>query len=115
MLRPYRISKKVIRVKIEKTNKPLPVAPIGGGQARAPAARPSAGGAQSAGTSVHLGATAAQLQSMEASMANTPLVDMAKVAEIKQAISEGRFRVNSSVVADRLIETVKDLIGSHKA
>ncbi len=98
-------------LKIEKTNKPLPTAPIGGGQAHAPAARPAAIGS----SSVHLGATSAQLQSMEASMANTPLVDMAKVAEIKQAISAGRFQVNSSVVADRLIETVKDLISSHKA
>ena len=114
MLRLYRISKKVMSVKIEKTNKPLPVAPTGGGQARAPADRPS-GTSGTSGTSVHLGATSAQLQSMEASMANTPLADMAKVAEIKLAISEGRFRVNSSVVADRLIETVKDLISSHKA
>ena len=105
-------------VKIEKTNKPLPAAPVGGGQARAPAAKPAGGGTQSVatgGASVQLGATATQLQSMEASMANTPLVDAAKIAEIKQAISENRFRVNSSVVADRLIETVKDLIRSHKA
>lgn len=52
---------------------------------------------------------------MEGSMANTPVVDASRVAEIKQAISENRFQVNSGVVADRLIETVKDLISSHKA
>lgn len=104
-------------MKIDKSPKPLPVASGGEGQARAPAARP-AGGAQSssnAGTSVHLGATSSQLLSMENSMANTPVVDVAKVAEIKQAISENRFQVNSGVVADRLIETVKELISSHKA
>jgi negative regulator of flagellin synthesis FlgM len=44
-------------------------------------------------------------------MVNTPVVDASKVAEIKQAISEGRFQVNSGVVAVRLIETVRDLIG----
>jgi len=37
-------------------------------------------------------------------------VDSQKVAEIKQAISEGRFQVNAEVVADRLIDTVQDLI-----
>ena len=105
-------------MKIDKSSKPLPVAPSGEGQARAPAAKPAAGGAQSsstAGTSVHLGATSSQLLSMVSSMANTPVVDVAKVAEIKQAISENRFQVNSGVVADRLIETVQDLISSHKA
>jgi negative regulator of flagellin synthesis FlgM len=44
-------------------------------------------------------------------MVNTPVVDATKVAEIKQAITEGRFKVNSGVVADRLIKTVRDLIG----
>jgi len=37
-------------------------------------------------------------------------INAAKVAEIKQAISEGRFKVNPDVVADRLLETVKDLL-----
>lgn len=102
-------------MKIDKSTKPLPVAPAGEGHARAPAAKSAGGGAQPSGTSVHLGTTSAQLLSMEASMADTPLVDAAKVTEIKQAISEGRFQVNSGVVADRLIETVKDLIVAHKA
>jgi negative regulator of flagellin synthesis FlgM len=48
---------------------------------------------------------------MESSIVNTPVVDAGKVAEIKQAISEGRFKVNPGVVADRLIQTVRDLIG----
>lgn len=104
-------------MKIDKSTKPLPPAAGGESQARAPAARPASAAQSSstAGTSVHLGATSSQLLSMENSMANTPVVDLAKVAEIKQAISENRFQVNSGVVADRLIETVKDLISSHKA
>jgi len=48
-------------------------------------------------------------------MASAPLVNAAKVAEIKQAISEGRFKVDASVVADSLIRSVTDLISSHKA
>ena len=51
---------------------------------------------------------------MESSMASTPVVDTNKVNEIKLAISQGRFQVNSGVVADKLLETVKALIGNNK-
>ena len=100
-------------MKIEKNSKPLPTVASGGARARAPTAG-SAGNTQSTATNVHLGATTAQLQKIESSMANTPLVDAAKVADIKQAISEGRFQVNSGAVADGLIQTVSDLISAHK-
>ena len=63
---------------------------------------------------MHLGSTTAQLRSIEGSIASSPLVDTQKVAEIKQAISEGRFKVNSGVVADRLINSVQDLITASK-
>lgn len=103
-------------MKIEKSSKPLPLAPAGGGQTRAPAAKHESGApAAASGTSVNLGTTAAQLRSMESSAASTPLVNSAKVAEIKQAISEGRFQVNPGVVADSLIKSVTELISSHKA
>lgn len=42
------------------------------------------------------------------------VVDRAKVAEVKQAISEGRFEINPDVVADRLLETVKELVLAKK-
>lgn len=101
-------------MKIDKPSKPLPASLTGEGARTAargksspqPAAQPSGD------TSVSLGSTAAQLQSMESSMANTPVINAAKVAEIKQAIAEGRFKVNSEAVAGRLLETVRDLIGS---
>lgn len=101
-----------ITVKINQPSKPLPANPLVEGAAKdrsgpSPAARQPG---QSASTSVSLGSAAAQLHSMEGSMANSPVVDMAKVAEIKQAISEGRFKVNSEAVANRLLETVRDLI-----
>lgn len=104
-------------MKIEKTAKPSPALIKGEGKARSPAAKPSgqAPATPSGDARVNLGATSAQLRSMEAGMANSPLVDVAKVAAIKQAISEGRFQINSGVVADRLIETVKDLISAQKA
>lgn len=102
-------------MKIDKPSKPIPASPAGEGASRATgkgkASTPPAP-QQSSSTSVSLGSTAAQLQSMESSMASSPVVDASKVAEIKQAISEGRFKVNSEVVADRLIETVRELIDS---
>lgn len=109
-----RISKKVMTVKVEKSSSSLPAIPVGEGHARTPVAKPGGDIQTVSGTSVHLGTTAEQLRSMENSMANTPLVNSAKVAEIKQAISEGRFQVNSGVVADSLIKSVTDLINSHK-
>jgi len=103
-------------VKIDKPSKPLP-SNSAGGAVRTPGSKSKPGTPaspeQSSSTSVSLGATATQLQSMESSMANAPVANATKVAEIKQAISDGRFKVNSEVVADRLIETIRDLIG-HK-
>lgn len=104
-------------MKIDKTSKPLPPTPAGDANARASTAR--ATGSQTSptdnsSTSVHLGSTTAQLRSIEGSIASSPLVDTNKVAEIKQAISEGRFKVNSGVVADRLINSVQDLITASK-
>ena len=102
-------------MKVEKSTSPLPATPVGEGHARAPATK-SAGDTQPpSSTNVHLGASAEQLRNVENSMANTPLVNAAKVAEIKQAISQGRFQVNSGAVADSLIKTVTDLINARKA
>ena len=102
-------------MKIDKPAKPLPVNPVGENTSHG-AVKGKAGTSPAPqrpeSTNVSLGSTATQLQSMESKMANTPIVDSAKVAEIRQAISDSRFRVNSEVVADRLIETVRELINN---
>ena len=105
-------------MKIEKSSKPLPTAPTSGEtRARAQAAKTSDNtpSAPPSSTSVNLGATSTQLRDIENSATNAPVVNLAKIAEIKQAISEGRFKVNSGVVADSLIKSVTDLIGAQKA
>lgn len=101
-------------MKIDKTSNTLPGKPVGDGAPRAAGKgkADSSAAPQQGSTSVSLGSTAAQLNSMENSMAGTPVVDSAKVAEIRQAISEGRFKVNSEAVAERLLQTVRDLIGN---
>lgn len=102
-------------MKINKPSKPLPASAAGEGGAHAAAkgkSNPMPAAAQRSDTSVSLGSAATRLHSMENSMANTPVVNAAKVAEIKQAISEGRFEVNPEAVAGRLLDTVRDLIGN---
>ena len=38
-------------------------------------------------------------------------VNAAKVAEIKQAIAEGRFQINPERIADGLLASVRDMLG----
>ena len=95
-------------MKIDKPSNVLPAAPITEGKPRAvPKGKSSSSPSTQQSVSVSLGSTSTQLHTM----ASTPVVDAGKVAEIKQAIGDGRFKVNPEIVADRLIETVQDLIG----
>ena len=63
---------------------------------------------------VHLSSNITKLQNLDSSAASGSIVNTARVQEIKQAISEGNFQINPEVVADRLLETVKELIQSKK-
>jgi negative regulator of flagellin synthesis FlgM len=101
-------------MKIDKTTPSLPASQIGEVAPRSPNAKPS-GGTVSSDTSVNLGTSTAQLRSLNNSVASSSVVDMDKVNAIKQAISEGRFQVNHGAVADRLIDSVKELISANKA
>lgn len=47
-----------------------------------------------------------------ASSDNSAPVNRAKIEEIKQAISQGRFKVNPEAIADELIATSRQLIES---
>jgi negative regulator of flagellin synthesis FlgM len=96
-------------MKIEKSSSSFIPPSVGETTARAPAAKPAETPATPQGVSVNLGSTN-QLRSMESNVASTPTVDTKKVADIKQAISEGRFQINSAKIADSLISDVNDLI-----
>ncbi|MEQ1776752.1 MAG: flagellar biosynthesis anti-sigma factor FlgM [Burkholderiales bacterium] len=65
-------------------------------------------------TRVQLSPLSAQLQSIQRGFADTPVIDAARVAELKDAISNGHFKVDADKVADRLLETVRELIAAHK-
>ncbi len=59
---------------------------------------------------VDLTARAGLLSSLEASLADVPDTDVAKVEEVRQAIAEGRFRVDEEVVAERLVEDTMETL-----
>lgn len=67
-----------------------------------------------AAENVTLSPMAAQLQSLEATLAADNVFDAEKVAAIKSAIADGQFKVSSEKVADGLIESVKDLLNTKK-
>lgn len=64
--------------------------------------------AAAAQDSVAIG-TAARL----ASGGEAPL-DTARVQQIRQAIAEGRFRINPEAIADRLIESARELVDGQR-
>jgi negative regulator of flagellin synthesis FlgM len=75
-------------------------------------AKPAAGGSRKAtasGDQVELSSLAARLQDA-ATTADAQVVDAARVAEIKQAISEGRFHINPERIADGLLESVREML-----
>ena len=63
---------------------------------------------------VHLSPNATKLQNIDSNLASGSVVNSARNQEIKQAISEGNFQINPEVVADKLLETVRELIQSKK-
>ena len=58
--------------------------------------------------------SSSQLQALGGSLEASSPMDSAKVEAIKQAISEGRFKINPEMIADRLLTSVKDLLASQR-
>jgi negative regulator of flagellin synthesis FlgM len=103
-------------VKIDGSLRSIQSGTVSEPQSRGAKASSTAGaaGANVGGPRVDLSPLGAQLAGIEASLADVPVVDAQRVEEIKLAISEGRFKVNPNVIADKLLETVKELIQAQK-
>jgi negative regulator of flagellin synthesis FlgM len=52
------------------------------------------------------------LLAAEGAMAATPAVNSQRVAEIKQAIAEGRFTINADRIAAGLLDSVSQMLGA---
>jgi negative regulator of flagellin synthesis FlgM len=63
---------------------------------------------------VELSEGSSLLKRVEEALNNVSVVDAKRVEEVKQAISEGRFRVDSGVVADKLLAAVREHLLTHK-
>lgn len=82
---------------------------INEGNKKDKAADEQAGSSQSpgrngvAGDSVNLTNTASTLKHMEATLSSVPVVNHQRVADIKQAISNGTFDVNPDRIASKML------------
>jgi negative regulator of flagellin synthesis FlgM len=52
---------------------------------------------------VSLTDSAARLQSIQARLANVPIVDSQRVDNIRQALNEGGYQIDTNAIADRLL------------
>lgn len=94
-------------MKIDSSLKPLGTSGISGSRQTA---KPTGTGAGGSASEVKLSGASAQFA---AASSGAP-IDGARIAEIKQAISEGRFQVNAEAIADSLLNTARDLLQSQR-
>lgn len=70
--------------------------------------------ATSASTTVESSVTTHLQKAGETNAAQAPF-DSQRVAEIRQAIAEGRFQINTEKIADRLIGDVRDFLAQDQS
>jgi len=97
-----------MKIKGSDAQAPLPATDKAGPKAKASASRPAAGADAPA---VQLSDLSARLHALESGSKVDSDFDAAKVETIKQAIRDGKFEVNSEVIADKLISSVQELFG----
>lgn len=99
-------------MKIENSGKPVATSAANEARNRAAIAGQKASTTVAAASDkVELSSLSSSLQKAEAAMADTPAIDQKKVDEIRQAISDGRFKVDANRVADGLIASVREMLG----
>ena len=63
---------------------------------------------------VDISSLSARLQAVAAGMGSDAPVDASRVAEIRQAIADGRFTVNPERIADGLLQSVREMLGQRR-
>lgn len=92
------------------------VGSVGGlpsGESRSRPGKSATPSSAATGEKVELSSLSSRMQEIDAMLANVPVADAGRIAEIKQAMAEGRFKVDANKVADGLIDSVRQMISSH--
>lgn len=63
---------------------------------------------------VALSPLSSKLQQIESSLANTPTMNVERVAEVRQAIANGSYKIDTGKIADGLIESVRQMLVAQK-
>jgi negative regulator of flagellin synthesis FlgM len=94
-------------MKIEPGPKQIqPTSPVENRHAQ-PQANTRAGTPQ---TNVTLSPRAAELKQLETRLAAIPVVDRARVDDIKAAIASGQYAINTDNIAESLLDSVKEML-----
>jgi negative regulator of flagellin synthesis FlgM len=98
---------------------PRPLDPVDTKSAKNPAVGRDAGpatkpAAPTVSDSVSLTDAAARLRRLEAALADHPVVDKQRVADIRQALADGSYQTDPERVADKLLALERDLARSDK-
>ena len=96
-------------MKIDNTLKPVSTSAA---DAKSRAGREAPTAATSSESKVELSSLSSRLAQLDSVLNSSPVVDSGKVAEIKQAITEGRFQVHPEKVADGLIDSVRQMLAA---
>lgn len=96
-----------------KVDGSLPAVTLTGSVAQAPA-RERETAVTAPQDSVSLSSASSQLRALEASINESSGFDARKVEAIKQAISDGSFKVDPNKIADRLIAVSRESISQQK-
>lgn len=94
-------------MKIDSNLKPIVPGNVGGSRAKAEA---NSARTDSTAAEVRISTASAQLSG---SGSNAP-IDSARIAEIKTAIAEGRFKINAGAIAEGLIDTARSFLQAQR-
>lgn len=64
---------------------------------------------------VQLSPMTARMKAAESALGKSSSFDRRRVEELRTAITEGRFKINPEAIADRLLQSVGDLLGARSA
>ncbi len=68
-------------------------------------------GAGTDGRAIRLSELSSQLHQLESKLTSEPGFDAARVDQIKTAIRDGSYQVNADAVADKVIQSIRELSG----